>query len=63
MDVSLWDELGGFPDVRVTGKNQSCGSYNFGVMQRPDRYYFKIEKVNGATKSAPFNVKSVVQTY
>ncbi|SEB62724.1 hypothetical protein SAMN04489745_0821 [Arthrobacter woluwensis] len=62
--VTLYDEMGAFPDYRVGGWAQACGSWNFGTMTRPDGYHFTIESINGSESNPyPFNAGSVVQNY
>lgn len=62
--IALYDEFGAFPDYRVSGWSQRCGTRNFGTMTRPDGYHFTIETINGQSSNAyPFNAGYVGQSY
>lgn len=62
--LTLWDEMGWFPDASMGTKTNSCGVTNWGVMTRSDLYHWSVDKIQKISPNDRLlNVATVRQTY
>lgn len=61
--LNLFDERGLLPDKNMGSRTSNCGTFNWGEMQRPDRYHFKLSKVAGLDSGVKLTAKSVKQYF
>jgi hypothetical protein len=61
--LSLYDDMGLFPDYNVGTKKNYCGTIDWGIMTRPDEYHWTVDEINGDISGWYFNVAKVVQHY
>ncbi|NKG19857.1 hypothetical protein [Paeniglutamicibacter terrestris] len=61
--LNLFNEKGLFPDQNMGAKTSNCGTFNWGEMQRSDRYYFTLSKVANHDSGVKLTAKSVKQYF